>query len=384
MSGPRIDPLAAHDEVWNTARRNRQGGGSDAGDRASNKQANYQHRKPTNGVILRLGGDFRMERIEWLWPGWLARSKFHLLAGGKGAGKSTILFDLMARISVGSKWPDGKPAPLGTVLVWSGEDGIADTILPRFVAAGGDPNRIVFVQNVRIGTETRAFDPGTDIAMLINAAAELPDLTFVMIDPIVLVLPAKADSHKNTETRRGLQPLVDFAEQRGVALIGVTHFTKGTEDRDPIERVTGSLAFGALPRLVWGASADEDGNQRRLVRIASNIGPSGGGIEYTVYQAPLPDHDFNAQRIDWGKRLSGSARELLNGQKRSALAQAVAFLESFLADGPKQQEEVEAAAKAHCHTWATIRRAQEKLRIKPYKDGVWYWALPERGNTFTP
>jgi putative DNA primase/helicase len=270
-------------------------------------------------------------------------------------------------------------------MVWSGEDGIQDTILLRFCAAGGSLDRIYPITTIEDRKSKRAFEPSTDIPLLIKAAETLPELGLVAIDPFVLALPGRSDSHKNTETRRGLQPLVDFAEQRGVALIGITHFTKGTEDRDPVERVTGSLAFGALPRVVWGASADEDGNQRRLVRIASNIGPSGGGIEYTVYQAPLPDHDFTAQRVNWGNRLTGSARELLNGQKQSAQAQAAAFLASFLANGPKQQKEVEAAAKAHCHTWATIRRAQEKLHIKPYKDGkFWCWALPEWGNTFTP
>jgi putative DNA primase/helicase len=99
---------------------------------------------------------------------------------------------------------------------------------------------------------------------------------------------------------------VDFADQLGIALLGITHFTKGTFDQDPIERVTGSLAFAALARVVLGTSADEDGNQRRLVRIASNIGPSGGGIEYTLHQAPLVDHDFTAQRIAWGAILTGS------------------------------------------------------------------------------
>jgi putative DNA primase/helicase len=160
--------------------------------------------------------------------------------------------------------------------------------------------------------------------------------------------------------------------------MGVTHFTKGTEDRDPVERVTGSLAFGALPRCIWGASADEDGRQRRLVRVASNIGPSSGGIEYTLFQAPLPDYDFSAQRVDWGAKIKGSARELLNASKRSAEAEASAFLTEFLADGPKPQNEVKAAAEAYCHSWATIRRAQGKLGIKPKKTGKdWHWEMPQ-------
>ena len=61
-------------------------------------------------------------------------------------------------------------------------------------------------------------------------------------------------STKNAEVRRGLQPLVDFAGETGCAVLGGTHFTKGTTGRDPTERVTGSLAFGALARLAFGAN----------------------------------------------------------------------------------------------------------------------------------
>jgi putative DNA primase/helicase len=271
-------------------------------------------------------------------------------------------------------------------MVWSGEDGIADTILPRFKAAGGDLDRIYPISTVRDSKGERPFDPSIDVPLLIEAAEKITDLVFVMIDPVVLALPGRADSHKNTETRRGLQPLVDFSERRGVALLGITHFTKGTADRDPIERVTGSLAFGALPRCVWGASKDEDEQQRRLVRIASNIGPSGGGIEYTVYQALLPDQpdrEWFVQRIDWGKRLKGSPRELLNAEKRSAQGGAAAFLKEFLAAGEKPQREVKAAADAHCHAWATVRRAKQDLGIMSRKDGdVWLWKLPDQSSAF--
>jgi putative DNA primase/helicase len=335
-------------------------------------------------VLLHSGRGYPLQKIEWLWPGWMAAGKLHLLAGAKATGKSTIAFDLMARLSVGAPWPDGSPAPLGDVLIWSGEDGIGDTIMPRFVAAGGDIDRIYPVRHVIANGETRLFDPAADIPALIEAAAQFPNLRLAVIDPIVLVLPAGSDSHKNTETRRGLQPLVDFAEQRGVALVGITHFTKGTADRDPVERVTGSLAFGALPRCVWGASADDDGFQRRLVRIASNIGPTGGGIEYTLHQEPIAGYeDLSAQRIAWGAKLTGPAAELLSAKKQSAQAEASAFLRDFLAAGSFPHREVKEAAEAHGHSWGTIRLAQKTLGIKPQKLGkAWCWGLPPPPSTF--
>ena len=134
----------------------------------------------------------------------------------------------MAATTIGGTLPDGSVAPIGDVLVWSGEDDAKDTILPRFVAAGGDRERIYIVHGTLSNGVKRSFDPSTDIPALIRAARELPNLKMIVIDPVVLVLPAKSDSHNNAETRRGLQPLVDLAEERRIVLIGVTHFTKGT------------------------------------------------------------------------------------------------------------------------------------------------------------
>lgn len=93
-------------------------------------------------IRIKTGKDFAMQKIDWLWPGWLAAGKLHLLAGMKATGKSTIAFDLAAAVSAGGQWPDGSPAPLGDVLIWSGEDGIEDTILPRFAVAGGHLGRV--------------------------------------------------------------------------------------------------------------------------------------------------------------------------------------------------------------------------------------------------
>src|SRR5205085_10123280 len=118
----------------------------------------------------------------------------------KGAGQSTMAASHFAPITTGGNWPDGTPAPLGDVLVWSAEDDFADTILPRFLAAGGDKGRLYAVGNI-VGTDgaERPFDPATDIPDLLDTAKRLPDLRAILIDPIVMAVAG--DSHKNSETR---------------------------------------------------------------------------------------------------------------------------------------------------------------------------------------
>jgi hypothetical protein len=253
-------------------------------------------------------------------------------------------------------------AELGDALVWSSEDDFQDTILPRFLAAGGDPSRVFSIGPVdTTGGERRPFDPAMDIPKLIEAARTVPTLRFILIDPIVMAVAG--DSHKNAETRRGLQPLVDLAEHSRAALVGITHFTKGTDGKDPIERITGSLAFGAVARVALAAAASEDGTKRRLVRAASNIGPSGGGFEYSLFQEPLRGYDnIVAQRIRWGGRLHGAARTLLEEiRTQSAQLSAAAFIADLVKDGTMPVNEIKAAATANGFAWRTIERAKKGM-----------------------
>lgn len=351
--------------------------------RAAAEVERLEHHRSKNGsagevqptIRLKNGELGIMKKVDWIWPGYIAAGKLHVIGGQKGAGKSTIVFDLFGQITIGGKWPDGTRAPLGDVLVWSGEDDIRDTILPRIYAAGGDVTRVHYIDSVIVGTTKRSFDPATDMLGLIEAARSIPNLKGIMVDPIVSA--SAGDSHKNAETRRGLQPLVDLATELGAAAIGITHFTKGTQGREPIERITGSLAFGALPRIVWAAAHGEtEDSPRKFVRIASNIGKSGGGFEYLLRQDLLPGFDFTAQRCVWGKALSGTPVELLgDGQVQSQKLRALTFLDDILASGPVPVIDIKAAAVAHSISWPTVERAKTKLGtiVAEQKDKRWWW-----------
>lgn len=47
----------------------------------------------------------KMRAIEWLWTGWIPKGYITLFAGETGAGKSTVLGDVTARITTGKPWP---------------------------------------------------------------------------------------------------------------------------------------------------------------------------------------------------------------------------------------------------------------------------------------
>jgi putative DNA primase/helicase len=235
-------------------------------------------------LALTRASDIEPEPISWLWPGWLARAKMHILAGSPGIGKTTIAMKIAAIVSAGGRWPDGTVAKQGNVIVWSGEDDPADTLLPRLEASGADLTRVFFAGEMTCGKERRAFDPAKDIPAL-EAAIPADGAALIVVDP--LVSATSGDSHKNSETRRALQPLVDLAAKCKAALLGVHHFSKGSEGAHPIDRITGSVAFGAVARIVLVAAKGknaEDGNPGNhiFMRAKSNIGPDGGGFNYDL------------------------------------------------------------------------------------------------------
>lgn len=326
---------------------------------------------------------FKPQPIHWLWPQWLARGKLHLLAGSPGTGKTTICVSLAAAITRGADWPGRGQAEPGDVLFWSGEDGIRDTLVPRFLAAGGDPSRLHFAGDVSESGHNRTFDPAEDLRTLIKSARELPELRMVVLDPVVATLTG--DSHKNSETRRGLQPVVSLAEELDVALVGITHLSKGTLGREPLERVIGSIAFAAVARVVLATVKARDPNTpHRLIRAKSNLGPDRGGVEYHLMEAPVPGHDFHAQRVEWGQPLDGSAMDLMAiegpEEELDGRDAAEAFLREVLAAGPAATQQIKDAAERIGHKWRTVERAKAHLGIVAVKGGefglAWSWQFP--------
>lgn len=344
-------------------------------------------------LVLANAADLEPESIRWLWPYWLARGKLHVLAGSPSTGKTTIAMDFSASISAGKPFPTGwKPDP-GGVLIWSGEDDPRDTLVPRLIAAGADLHRVQFIQGIR-DEEGRVlpFDPARDVPELAIAAENMDNVALIVIDPLVSAV--SGDSHKNAEVRRGLAPLVDLAARLDAALLGITHYTKGSGGRDPLERVTGSLAFGALARLVFGTvrqsgSDDTDSKTMMLARAKSNIGPDGGGFSYDFEQVELPNHPgVMASRIVWGVESQGTARELLAEINPDDEGQdAVSFLRDLLADGPISTKEVKRHADDAGLAWRTVQRAMKRAGVESRRDGFGQpakWSLKSSHSTVAP
>jgi putative DNA primase/helicase len=348
--------------------------------------------KENKTVDLIRGSDVKPEAVQWIWNGYLAAGKVHILGGAPGTGKTTISMLLAALLTRGGYWPDGTQSPTGNVVIWSGEDDPSDTLVPRLLLSGADLSRVYFISTVQDGNERRPFDPARDIEPLRRKLAEIGNVRLLIVDPIVSSIAG--DSHKNAEVRRGMQPLADLASFFRLVLLGITHLSKGTGGRDPVERLTGSLAFGAIARVVLiAAKHQEEGEDGRTVRVfmraKSNIGPDDGGFEYDLIQSELKTHPgIVSSHVQWGKAVEGSARDLLANADATSddgeggtQADAQRFLSDLLSDGPLPTKIIKADADGAGYSWATIRRAQKALGIEASKSGMkggWQWSIPRR------
>jgi putative DNA primase/helicase len=337
-------------------------------------------------AVLVRGDAIVPEAVQWLWHGWLERGALHMLAGQPGTGKTTIAMALAATITAGGKWPDGSEAARGDVVIWSGEDDLRTTLVPRLCAAGADRSKVHFLQDVRRGNQVRPFDPATDTDALRATLANLADVRLLIVDPIVSAVGG--DSHKNAEVRRSLQPLVHLAQEHGCALLGITHFSKGTSGRNPVERLTGSLAFAALARLVMvtarAEARGEEPARQFLARAKANHGPSDGGFAYDLQQVELSDHHgVEASCVLWGEALEGSATELLAAAEThqdGAEQGAAGFLRAMLATGERAAKDVFTEAASAGFSRDAMHRAKQKLGVATVKSGMaggWTWRLPK-------
>jgi hypothetical protein len=343
---------------------------------------------PQPGVTLTCAGSIKPEPIAWIWPGWLAAGKLHVLAGMAGTGKTTIALAVAATLTARGRWPDGEVCRTSAnVVMWSGEDDAADTLVPRLMAMGADVDRVHLITGTTDEKgQKRGFDPSVDMPMLVATLAKV-NPRLLILDPISSAV--SGDSHQNTEVRRSLQPVVDLAGSLNCAVLGITHFSKGTAGRDPLERVTGSMAFGAFARLVWATikpAKDADDQKRRLIRTKSNIGPDGGGFEYDLTQTNVPGiSDLYASCILWGEALEGSARELAGQIEEDKQAEdrgpspreeATEFLLAVLAEGPKLEKEIREYAGQECIAKRTLDRAKKEMGVVSVRIGkAWGWHL---------
>jgi hypothetical protein len=179
--------------------------------------------------------------------------------------------------------------------------------------------------------------------------------------------------------------LADFAETNRVAILGVTHPPKAAQG-NCLRSFAGSFAFVAAPRLAHFVTADPDNPQRKLLLpVKNNIGRKAYGVGYSICTKVITDN-IEAAAIVWDDSPvdvtadQAIAANAATARGEGSLAEAKAFLQELLANGPVDATEGGKAAKANNISDRTLARARKQLGIKSKREGYgseggWFWRL---------
>lgn len=338
------------------------------------------------GAVLRCLADIEPESIAWLWPGRYALGKLSLIGGVPGVGKSWLSLYIAAAISRGFDWPDGRgQSPLGSVIIANAEDGAADTIKPRLMAMDADCRRIHVLDCIKRQTEDGMVESGftmADVSALEEEIKRLGDCKAVVIDPVSAYL-AGTDEYKNGEVRALLKPLMKMAERHGVAILCVTHLTKGG-GTNSVHRMIGSIGFAGAARSVWMIAKDPKNPERRLMLLSKcNIAADEGGLAYSIVNGTIA---FEPGTIDQSADdVLAEEQQGESGPGRPAAErnEAEEWLRQKLADFAEHPvSDLQKASDAAGIHWRTVERAKKDLGViyrRAVFGGGYVWRLPKPG-----
>jgi hypothetical protein len=326
---------------------------------------------PANEVVT--------QPVSWLLPYCLPLGKLVILDGDPDLGKSLLALDWCARLSSGRPFPDGQPGPgPANALVLAAEDSPADTIVPRLVRLGADTRRVLVWQRQREDEDWPWRFP-SQIDRLDDALRQ-SDARLAVIDPVTAFLDDTVLSASDQSVRRALVPLIQLADKHRCTLLMHRHLNKQGGGR-ALYRGLGSIAFVAACRVALLVARDPLAPGRCvLAQVRNSLAPPQPSLAYqvTAGQDGLP-------AVEWLGPSPVTADELLAAARREHGARdwATAFLEQFLAGGPRTADEIWQAAQKAGLSARTVQRAKKGLGVRcrrVTRDGrrVSYWLLRDQ------
>ena len=324
--------------------------------------------------------------VKWLWQDRVALSKITGLAGRPKIGKGLVYSRLIADLTHGTLAGDVRE-PRDAIIVTT-EDDPGDTLKPRLMAVAADLRRVHFFQ-MGSREEPVPFRIPQDVEELSRRIHET-NAALVVVDPLIEFIDGKTDAHKSQPVRQALAALNGLARESTVAIVVIIHLNKGAST-DPLIRHEGSAAFTQVLRgaMLLGPDPNdpdgERGSRRVLAVSSSNLAQLAPSLLYEIHTATV--------RGDTGEQIvtaeiacvgesDATGSDLLGPHESknepSALDDAVDFLLTELADGPRPSVEVKEAAAEAGISEKTLYRAKNKLEIGVSKagyQGAWSWSL---------
>jgi len=297
---------------------------------------------------------------KFVWPNVFPTRQLTLLAGPPGVGKSFLMHDLAARISRRGPAPFSTQPPESrrrTVLFFSGEDSMINTITPRLLRMNADIKNIEFIHSVTKSRARTEDPPNLERDMLpfrLKIASDMPAL--VVIETLPAILRDRPDA-----IRAAIDWLDRTAFECKCAIVAILH-TKPGKAQHEYHHLVGNRAYTTAARLIWKLQparcrgGNPDVGLRHLTLEKCNI--------------PIPDTRFTLALEDNGVNYIHSEElfpvfdSLRRKPNSPALQKAMEFLLTELKDGPKRIAATIRLAKANDIKDSTLKNARRLLGIQ--------------------
>lgn len=323
-----------------------------------NAPATPEEEKDTSWADLRN----QLGPITWDWPGWIARGFQILVASVPGEGKSNLILHVARVYLSGSLWPDLATfkGELGKIL-WCETESAQALNLER-----AEKWKIP-LENIITPLDDALSNISLDDKDHLDAIfhkAQHPDIRLVIVDSLSGGTRREARNSSDMLAVGGF--LADLAKVTGKPILVSHHLNKSRNGSDlvTLDRVRDSSAIVQLARVVWAIDTPdiEKPEAKRLYCIKNNLAkfpmPLGfeiGETGLTFTDAPKPP------------KKEGQEERAVNVLKNYLIARS----------NNVPATEIDELAKNERISFATLRRAKDRLNITSNKVGdVWYWSLP--------
>jgi hypothetical protein len=251
--------------------------------------------------------EIAVEAVTWLWHRFLPVGSITLFDGNPGEGKSTIIADVIARLTTGGDWPDGTPVgPAGRALYITKEDDAATQVRPRIEVAGGDVRLVDFVAADLLFPR----DAGRFRELLESTRPRL-----VLLDPLMSYLEGKVKVISDNEIRSAIMtPLAEIGRDLACTVLVIRHFNKGS-GQSALLRGAGSLGgLAGAARMVLaltGDPSDDDDRARVFGVVKSNFEAKPPSLKALIESAPVEGFQMTVSRVTWHGNSTTSVADLM-------------------------------------------------------------------------